>query len=641
MLCLSRVLWLTASSSWRAPHARLVVPPDPPPASPPSPPSKGHAFVVHGDVLALSADALLVPTRNLNNAKWFRDGPPTGAVQPPRNAFTPAQRVIRVDGVSSTAPPVWLGHLDGRFAPRERCVDGDDPELSWFLEAASQFLHNAHADLLSRELPPRCGRAKHVLAMPVIGTGKGGARESSGAMIASLLQLVDDYVRSHDIDVALVVKNDRMFSAAQAHRRQLSLSWDQILGPRLAEAARELADLAASERLCIFLGAGVSVGAGLPAWKELLGTLVNRPEVSFDGEEIGQLSTLGLPDQAAVVASRLSASGGGVGGGVPSETALSSGGGERDGQVYGAPSPDAPAEAASRSARADSPLASLVIDELSSKRYSITHGLLAGLPTSAVVTTNYDRLFETAWRAADKAFSVLPYETQPSDRFILKLHGDIHRPEDIVLTRSQMLDVREQRKALSGIVQTMLLTKHLLFVGFSLQDPNFSEVAGTVRRARPSGADAGSAGSAGSDVGNGSSGGEAFGTLLTLHNRPFLAELWPELQCLPMDLTDGLTDAERVPSPECARLMEIFLDKVSLDSSTTTRHLLDGDFSGVFSPQEDALKRRLQAFREHVAKNDLARQSSGFSVVQQTLRRLGDRVDFPAEPASTVERDVE
>eukprot|EP00964_Phaeocystis_antarctica_P017467 scaffold9649_cov62-Phaeocystis_antarctica.AAC.2 len=46
-----------------------------------------------------------------------------------------------------------------------------------------------------------------------------------------------------------------------------------------------------------------------------------------------------------------------------------------------------------------------------------------------------------------------------------------------------MSDHREQNKALSGIVQSMLITKHLLFVGFSLQDPLFTELAGTVRTA--------------------------------------------------------------------------------------------------------------------------------------------------------------
>lgn len=48
--------------------------------------------------------------------------------------------------------------------------------------------------------------------------------------------------------------------------------------------------------------------------------------------------------------------------------------------------------------------------------------------------------------------------------------------------------------------------------------------------------------------------------------------------------------------------MEIVLDKVLLDSSTTTRHLLDSDFSGAFSPGEDALKRKLGAFRERYAR---------------------------------------
>lgn len=201
------------------------------------------------------------------------------------------------------------------------------------------------------------------------------------------------------------------------------------------------------------------------------------------------------------------------------------------------------------------PLAALVVDELTSPLYSITHALLAGLPVSAVVTTNYDELFESAWRAADADFNVLPYETHPSAKYILKLHGDVHRPEDIVLTRSQMLASREQRKALFGIVQTMLLTQHLLFVGFSLQDPNFSEVAGTVRRALQGSPGAPSmAAAAGAE--------EPAGTLLTLHNRPFLEELWPELRCFPMDVTDADAPTPRVSNPQCSRTLEILLDKV-------------------------------------------------------------------------------
>ena len=54
--------------------------------------------------------------------------------------------------------------------------------------------------------------------MPVIGTGTGGARNNSGRMIARLLQLLHSFVRESDgvVDIVLVVKSDRMFSAAQA-----------------------------------------------------------------------------------------------------------------------------------------------------------------------------------------------------------------------------------------------------------------------------------------------------------------------------------------------------------------------------------------------------------------------------------------
>ena len=198
----------------------------------------------------------------------------------------------------------------------------------------------------------------------------------------------------------------------------------------------------------------------------------------------------------------------------------------------------------------------------------------------------------------------------------------MRRPQDIVLTRAQMHDNRETRRALSGIVQSMLITKHLLFVGFSLQDPNFSELAGAVRRAlRP--VEGGEAG--GADVAADTS----FGTLLTLHDRPFLAELWPDIDCLPMEREgdgvgggrgDGISDAE------CARLLEIFVDKVSLDASTCTAHLLDAKFDGVFSAEEEALKGKLLDFRARLEPTGArARDSDGFAVVEEALRRLGSR----------------
>jgi hypothetical protein len=54
------------------------------------------------------------------------------------------------------------------------------------------------------------------------------------------------------VDVCLVVNSGKMFSAAQAHRRQmagLGLRWEASIGPRLCGEARRLAALAAGGQL--------------------------------------------------------------------------------------------------------------------------------------------------------------------------------------------------------------------------------------------------------------------------------------------------------------------------------------------------------------------------------------------------------
>ena len=85
-------------------------------------------------------------------------------------------------------------------------------------------------------------------------------------------------------------------------------------------------------------------------------------QVCLSDEEVAELQSLSMPDQAAVIAARLARTGG---------DAL-------QGRL----------------------LQELVVAQVGAGEYSITHGLLAGMRLQAVVTTNYDTLFEAACAGA-------------------------------------------------------------------------------------------------------------------------------------------------------------------------------------------------------------------------------------------------
>ena len=106
------------------------------------------------------------------------------------------------------------------------------------------------------------------------------------------------------------------------------------------------------------------------------------------------------------------------------------------------------------------------------------HRLLARFRFRAIVTTNFDQLIERAFEGK------LPVATQKDARdlakylgeetpFIFKVHGDIDRPETIVLTDDEFAQVTVDNKAFKSSFGALLLTSPLLFVGYSHSDPDF------------------------------------------------------------------------------------------------------------------------------------------------------------------------
>ncbi len=111
------------------------------------------------------------------------------------------------------------------------------------------------------------------------------------------------------------------------------------------------------------------------------------------------------------------------------------------------------------------------------------HRLAMRLPFAAWVTTNYDKLLERAFAETrgglpktltsrdTEALGRLLFDSAP---FILKAHGDLDKPDSLVFTSRDYRDLIHGNAAFSTAFSAILLTHSLLFVGYSLGDPDFN-----------------------------------------------------------------------------------------------------------------------------------------------------------------------
>lgn len=493
-------------------------------ATPPSS-GAGHVFLAHSRIERVVHDAAIVPTDSEFSVRPYWEE----LIGAPLEEAKPAAWPVEFARSEADAP-VWfidVGDVAGRGTK--------------ILTSRAVALLKA---IMDTGLTRGRGRAKLRIAMPVLGIAGGGLGIQRGAVIAALIDALTGAAKRLDIDVILVTPTASVFSAAQHVRRQRA-SWP--LSEELWGRARELAELARQGHLALFLGAGVSVPAGLPTWTRLIEELSAGTDLTAK-----ELKALHVLDQAELLSLRLMDFG------------------QRVSEV---------------TSRAPRP--------------SLAHALLAGLNCRETVTTNYDRLYEDAVEAGGRARpSVLPWQdSAPGRPWILKLHGDAEHPEDIVLTRRDFVGYDAHTRPAGSILQALLMTRHLLFVGASLNDDNVSRLAYEVRRFREKHHRT-----------------DKVGSYLDVDALPTRRELWGE-QLHWIDLP-GEHFEDR------ARMMEVFLDAVAAYAATDAPWLLDKRFSGLLPGPAISLVEEARVVHVHASNGGPV-----FSPLHHALGRLGANAD--------------
>ncbi len=151
----------------------------------------GHVFVVHGKIEQLTHDAAVIPVDGSLSFNRIWE-PLLGQPWP-------------------TAPSTWSkgwGRIDGAEQWLVQVADGD---YSLVLERLS----NAVDDVASQRLKPMGGRERPLVALPVLGIGRGGHRHEQGRVLKLLVDHLHGLAESTGLDFALVTPEASVFAAAQ------------------------------------------------------------------------------------------------------------------------------------------------------------------------------------------------------------------------------------------------------------------------------------------------------------------------------------------------------------------------------------------------------------------------------------------
>ncbi len=110
------------------------------------------------------------------------------------------------------------------------------------------------------------------------------------------------------------------------------------------------------------------------------------------------------------------------------------------------------------------------------------HKYFCDLPFDLCVTTNFEFLIERGYEAANRYCRPIIDENQLSidskgaEVKLLKFHGDLHHPTRLIATENDYDTFLDRYPLLATYLGNLLIIKTALFVGYSLEDPDFRHI---------------------------------------------------------------------------------------------------------------------------------------------------------------------
>jgi len=218
---------------------------------------------------------------------------------------------------------------------------------------------------------------------------------------------------------------------------------------------KDLADKINQGNCVLFVGAGLSQGAGLPGWPGLLRQMLDW------GEEHG----VDLPDRAEL------------------EKYI------KDGELLLVAE-----EMRERLGKDDLREFMVGVFRRPGLEPTDAHNLLPQIPFAAALTSNYDTLLETAYTISSGTtphvfthadYPELSAVLRDNEFYVLKVHGTIDRIETIILGRSDYREVIHDNQAYRSYLRNLFSSSTVLFLGFGLIDPDLmlllDELSGTFK----------------------------------------------------------------------------------------------------------------------------------------------------------------